>query len=82
MVGQVHNSDYLTLPNEDEVRAAIRKTNPAPGSICSQHLGNMSQLKTPERSREIAEVRPRASELPRCGSWRSKAEPHSPGLQW
>jgi len=35
MVVKWHNSDYLTLSNEDEVRAAIRKTNPAPGSICS-----------------------------------------------
>jgi hypothetical protein len=36
-----HNSDYHGLPNEDEVRAAIRKESPAPGQYilpyCADH---------------------------------------------
>ena len=31
MVLKYHNSDYRRLPNEDEVRTALRKGNPAPG---------------------------------------------------
>ncbi len=31
MVIKYHNPDYRKLPNEDDVRAAIRKGNPSPG---------------------------------------------------
>ena len=55
MVVKWHNSDYLTLPNEDEVRAAIRKTNPAPGQYLLPRISDMSQLKTPEVQRKFTE---------------------------
>lgn len=55
MVVKWHNSDYLTLSNEDEVRAAIRKTNPAPGQYLLPSISDMSQLKTPEVQRKFTE---------------------------
>ena len=55
MVIKWHNSDYLTLSNEDEVRAAIRKTNPAPGQYVLPRVSDMSLLKTPEVQRKFTE---------------------------
>ncbi|SRR5260221_5583985 len=55
MVIKWHNSDYLTLPNEDEVRAAIRKGNPAPGQYGVPHFPNMSDMKKPEAQQKFVE---------------------------
>jgi hypothetical protein len=55
MVVKWHNSDYLALPNEDEVRAAIRKANPAPGQYLLPRISDMTQLKTPEVQRKFTE---------------------------
>jgi hypothetical protein len=55
MVVKWHNSDYLTLPNEDEVRAAIRKMNPPPGQYLLPRISDMGLLKTPEVQRKFIE---------------------------
>ena len=36
MVLKYHNSDYRRLPNEDEVRAALRKRQPGAGLCTSR----------------------------------------------
>ena len=47
MVLKWHNSDYLKLPNEDEVAAAIRKGNPAPGQYVLPYFQDMKAMQTP-----------------------------------
>jgi hypothetical protein len=48
MVVKWHASDYNTLSNEDEVRAAIRKGTPAPGQYVMPHCSDMKDMKKPE----------------------------------
>ena len=48
MVFKWHNSDYLKLPNEDEVRAALNKTRPAPGQYVVPHCPDMKDMQKPE----------------------------------
>ena len=48
MVVKWHASDYQPLPNEEEVRAAIRKGSPAPGQYVLPHCGDMKDLAKPE----------------------------------
>jgi hypothetical protein len=72
MVIKWHNSDYLTLPNEDEVRAAIRKGNPKPGQYVVPHFPDMNDLKKPEAQQKYVEgpvgfLTLRASGLPSMG---------------
>ena len=55
MVFKWHNSDYLKLSNEDEVRAAIRKGNPAPGQYILPHFANMSDMQKPEAQQKYVE---------------------------
>ncbi len=55
MVLKWHNSDYQKLPNEDEVRAAIRKGNPAPGQYVIPHCTDMKDMANPEFTRKYAE---------------------------
>ncbi len=47
MVLPIHKSDYLGLTNEDEVRAAIRKSSPAPGQYMMPWAKDMSAMKDP-----------------------------------
>ncbi len=47
MVLKWHNSDYRALPNEEEVRAAIRKGSPAPGQYVLPHCGDMKEMGKP-----------------------------------
>ncbi len=47
MVLPIHKSDYLGLSNEDEVRAAIRKSSPAPGQYMMPWAKDMSAMKDP-----------------------------------
>lgn len=44
MVFKWHNSDYRALPNEDEVRDAIRKANPAPGMYVLPYCSEMKDM--------------------------------------
>ncbi|WP_257306179.1 hypothetical protein [Geothrix campi] len=48
MVLKWHNSDYRALPNEDEVRAAIRKGSPTPGQYVIPYCGDMKEMGKPE----------------------------------
>ena len=48
MVLKWHNSDYRALPNEEEVRAAIRKGSPAPGQYVIPHCADMKEMGKPE----------------------------------
>ena len=48
MVFKWHNSDFLKLSNEDEVRAAVNKTKPAPGQYALPHCGDMKDMQKPE----------------------------------
>lgn len=48
MLFKWHNSDYLKLPNEDTVRAAIGKPGPAPGQYLIPHCPEMKDMQKPE----------------------------------
>ncbi len=48
MVVKWHASDYRALPNEDEVRAAIRKGNPSPGQYVLPHCSDMKVMGRPD----------------------------------
>ncbi|HEY7683493.1 MAG TPA: hypothetical protein VH879_12690 [Gemmatimonadales bacterium] len=55
MVLKWHNSDYRKLPNEDEVRAAIRKGNPAPGQYVFPHCVDPKEQAKPENQQKFVE---------------------------
>jgi hypothetical protein len=55
MVLRWHNSDYGKLPNEDEVRAAIRKGAPAPAQYVIPHCTDMKQLQSPEMQQKFVD---------------------------
>ena len=52
MVLKWHNSDYRRLPNEDEVREAIRKGQPEPGQYVLPYCMDMKQRNDPEMTRK------------------------------
>ncbi|WP_291272380.1 hypothetical protein [Geothrix sp.] len=55
MVLKWHNSDYRALENEDEVRAAIRKSSPAPGQYVIPHCPGMKDMEKPEIQQKYQE---------------------------
>jgi hypothetical protein len=55
MVLKWHNSDYRKLPNEDEVRAAVRKGNPAPGQYVMPHCMDPKEQAKPEIQQKYVE---------------------------
>ncbi|MFN7957894.1 MAG: hypothetical protein U0P46_06200 [Holophagaceae bacterium] len=55
MVLKWHASDYKTLANEDEVRAAIRKETPAPGQYVMPHCADMKDMGKPEMQAKYQE---------------------------
>lgn len=55
MLFKWHNSDYLKLPNEDEVRAAIRKENPGPGQYVLPHCLDMKAMGSEEMQRKYVD---------------------------
>jgi hypothetical protein len=78
MVFKWHNKDYQQLPNEDEVRAAIRKGNPAPGQYVTPYCMDMKQMSSPEMQQKYTEgpvgvfyfMRPGAPNMgPQLGKW-------------
>ena len=48
-----HASDYRALPNEDEVRAAIRAGSPTPGQYVLPHCAEMKDMATPELQKKF-----------------------------
>jgi hypothetical protein len=55
MVLKWHNADYRKLPNEDEVRAAIRKGAPTPGQYIMPHCMEGKDMQKPEMMRKFEE---------------------------
>ncbi len=72
MVFKWHNSDYLKLPNEDEIRDAIRKENPAPGQYVLPYCADMKEMGGPEMQKKYMDgplgmLYLRANGLPKMG---------------
>jgi hypothetical protein len=55
MVFKWHNADYLKLPNEDEVRAAVRTAAAPPGVYVLPHITDAKALQTPEVQQKFTE---------------------------
>jgi hypothetical protein len=55
MVIKWHNPDYKRLPDEDEVRAAIRKGGAGPGQYVFPHCLDAKQMASPEMKQKYVE---------------------------
>ncbi len=55
MALRYHNRDYVKLPNEDAVRAAIRSGNPTPAQYIIPYAGGMEAMRSPEMLQKFAE---------------------------
>ena len=55
MVLPWHKSDYPKLPNEDDVRNALRPLALAPGDYCVPRPADMQEMKTPEFAGKMKE---------------------------
>ena len=55
MVFKWHNSDYRPFANEDEVRAAVQKSNPGPGQYVLPYCADMKTMQTPEFQKKFAD---------------------------
>lgn len=55
MVFKWHRSDYLKLPNEDEVRGTVRKANLTPGLYNLIHCPDMKDMQSPEVQQKFKE---------------------------
>ena len=55
MVLAYHNRDYVKLPNEDAVRAAIQSGNPAPRQYIIPYCAEMKDMGTPEMLQKMKE---------------------------
>lgn len=55
MVLKYHNSEYRQLANEDEVRDAIRKANPAPGQYVMPHCLDMKDMGGEDMQKKYAD---------------------------
>src|SRR5438067_195398 len=55
MVFKWHNSDYHGFSNEDEVRAVIRKGNPAPGGYIVPYCADPKDMAKPEMVKKFEE---------------------------
>lgn len=55
MVFKWHNPDYRKLANEDDVRAAIRASNPAPGQYVIPYCIDPTEMQKPEVRQKFTE---------------------------
>lgn len=55
MVFKWHNPDFRKLANENEVRAAIRSSSPAPGQYLVPYCSDPKEMKSPEMQRKFTE---------------------------
>ena len=55
MVVKWHASEYRTLPNEDEVRAAIRKSSPTPGKYVMPFCKDSKEMGSAEMQKKYAD---------------------------
>ena len=78
MVVKWHNSDYFEFANEGEVRAAIQKSNPAPGQYVLPYCRDPKAMQTPEAQQKFIDgpvgfvmLRPRGAPGmgPMLGQW-------------
>jgi hypothetical protein len=53
MVFKWHSPDYRALSNEDEVRTAIQKANPAPGEYMLPHCADTKEMQSPEAQQKF-----------------------------
>lgn len=53
MVLKYHASDYVRLPDEDAIRAAIRAAKPEPRQYMFPHCDSMQELQTPEMKQKF-----------------------------
>ncbi len=72
MVFKWHNSEYLKLSNEDEVRAAIRKENPGPGQYILPYCTDMKDMGSEAMQKKYVEgpigiLYLKASGIPKMG---------------
>jgi hypothetical protein len=73
MLFKWHNSDYRKLPNEDEVREAIRAGNPTPGQYGLPHCIDLEVMKGAEVQKKYTDgpvglLYLKASGVPNMGS--------------
>jgi len=55
MVFQWHRTDFKRLPDEDSIRAALRKSLPAPGQYMFPFHTDMKEFKSPEYQKKFEE---------------------------
>lgn len=55
MVFKWHNSDYRKLANEDEVRAAIRSSSPAPGQYVIPYCADPTEMQKADAQQKYKE---------------------------
>jgi hypothetical protein len=55
MVFKWHNSEYRKLPNEDEVRAALRSSSGAPGNYFIPHMSHHKEMRNPDMLQKFVE---------------------------
>jgi hypothetical protein len=55
MVIKWHQSEYKTLPNEDEVRAVLGKSRPVPGKYVMPFCKDGKDMATPEMQKKLAD---------------------------
>lgn len=55
MVIKWHNADYWKLTNEDEVRAALRRSSPAPGQYVIPHCLDQKEMADPVMQKKLTE---------------------------
>lgn len=55
MVLKYHARDYVKLPNEDAIRAAIRSAKPEPRMYIFPYCSDMKELQTPEMKQKYVE---------------------------
>ncbi|MES2885200.1 MAG: hypothetical protein V4709_10365 [Pseudomonadota bacterium] len=72
MVFQWHKSEYGKLPDEDALRAAVRKANLAPGQYVMPHCTGGKEMQTADMQRKfdegpIATLVVRANGMPKMG---------------
>jgi hypothetical protein len=55
MVLKYHSRDYVKLPNEDAVRAALRASNPEPRQYIIPYCSDMKEMDSPEMRQKYVE---------------------------
>src|SRR3546814_4515276 len=86
MVFKWHNKDYLRLPNEDEVAAALRKSDVPSGQYVIPYCMDMKALQTQDMQQKFVEgpvgyINLRPTGVPDMGKSLGRSEEHTSELQ-